>query len=82
MTDKLAELREKVNTSAEWDYIDHPPHYTKGIETTDYIMSWGMDFLEGNIIKYVTRYRHKNGVEDLRKGMWYLERLIRRAEKE
>ena len=50
MTDKLAELREKVNTSAEWDYIDHPPHYTKGIETTDYIMSWGMDFLEGNII--------------------------------
>ncbi|AFH27140.1 nucleotide kinase [Clostridium phage phiZP2] len=37
-----------------------------------------MDFLEGNIIKYVTRYKHKNGIEDLKKAKQYIERLIER----
>ena len=36
-----------------------------------------MSFLEGNVVKYVTRYRMKNGLEDLEKAKWYLERLIR-----
>lgn len=58
------------------DNINHPPHYNKGIETTDYIFSWDMNFCEGNVIKYVTRYKYKGGVEDLQKAKWYLERLI------
>lgn len=62
------------------DLINHPKHYTKGIETTDYIESWGMSFVEGNIIKYVTRYKYKHGVEDLKKAEFYLKRLIRRCE--
>lgn len=33
-------------------------------------------FFIGNVIKYVLRYRHKNGVEDLRKARWYLDRAI------
>jgi len=33
-------------------------------------------YLKGNIFKYVWRYEYKNGVEDLRKAKWYLERLI------
>jgi len=33
--------------------------------------------LQGNIIKYVWRYRYKNGVEDLEKAQWYLNRLIK-----
>ena len=41
-----------------------------------------MDFLEGNIIKYVTRYKYKNGIEDLKKAKQYIERLIEREEKE
>jgi hypothetical protein len=36
-----------------------------------------MNFLEGNVVKYVTRYRMKNGLEDLEKAKWYLDRLIR-----
>jgi hypothetical protein len=36
-----------------------------------------MNYLEGNIIKYVTRYKDKGGIEDLKKAEWYLTRLIK-----
>lgn len=62
--------------------VHHPDHYNKGIEVIKYINSWEMDFLEGNIIKYVTRYKNKNGVEDLKKAKQYLDWLIEREEKE
>ena len=63
------------------DAINHPPHYTKGIETSDYIESWEMGFVEGNIIKYITRYKYKNKpIEDLKKAQWYLNRLIKEVE--
>ncbi len=50
------------------------------VECIDYIESHAFDFLEGNIIKYVTRYEEKNGLEDLKKASWYLNRLIKREE--
>lgn len=56
--------------------IEHPLHYTQGIECWDYIVSHSMGYLEGNIIKYVTRYKDKNGAEDLRKAQAYLNKLI------
>jgi len=55
----------------------NPNYYRKGIETTDYIVSHSMNYLEGNIIKYVTRYKDKGGLEDLKKAEWYLTRLIK-----
>ena len=61
----------------------NPSHYAfdEGvIECIDYIESHAFDFVEGNIIKYVTRYQHKNGTEDLKKAKWYLDRLIKRSE--
>ena len=61
--------------------INHPVHYNKGIETTDYILSWDMNFVEGNIIKYVSRYKYKEGVHDLKKARWYLNKLISDIEK-
>jgi len=55
----------------------NPPHYQQGqIEVIDYILDQGFDYLEGNIIKYVSRYKYKNGVEDLNKALWYLNKLI------
>jgi hypothetical protein len=60
-----------------------PHHYAfdEGvIECIDYVESHAFDFVEGNIIKYVTRYQHKNGTEDLKKARWYLDRLIKRSE--
>ena len=61
------------------DVVNHPKDYTAGgIECIDYINACKFDYLEGNIIKYVTRYKHKNGVEDLRKAEFYLRMLIER----
>ena len=59
------------------DIVNHPPHYNQGIETTDYIISNNMNFCEGNIVKYITRYKLKGGMEDLKKAKWYLEKLIK-----
>ena len=58
------------------DTIHHPKHYTQGIECWDYIVSHEMGYLEGNIIKYITRYKDKGGAEDLLKARAYLDRLI------
>lgn len=55
----------------------NPHYYTQGIDCIDYITSKNMSFLEGNVVKYVTRHRMKNGLEDLEKAQWYLTRLIR-----
>ena len=59
--------------------VNHPKHYTNGdIEPIDYINGNNMDYLEGNIIKYISRYKFKNGVEDLHKARFYLNMLIER----
>ena len=55
----------------------NPNHYKQGdIEVIDFILDQNFNYLEGNIIKYVSRYKYKNGLEDLKKAHWYLERLI------
>ncbi len=52
-------------------------HYSKNkIQPIDYILANKLDFCEGNVVKYVTRYKHKNGLEDLKKAKHYLELLI------
>mgnify|MGYP001050643255 FL=1 len=64
------------------DIINHPDHYTVGgIETIDFIQAKMSPeefkgYLTGNILKYITRYKHKNGLEDLKKAQWYLDKLI------
>lgn len=54
-------------------------HYTKrAIQPWEYIEANGLDFFEGNIVKYITRYKDKDGVKDLRKAKHYIEYLIER----
>ena len=54
-----------------------PSHYTNcAIQPLDYIWANNLDFMEGNIIKYVTRHKAKNGREDLEKALFYLEALM------
>ncbi|MHA3065778.1 DUF3310 domain-containing protein [Lacticaseibacillus saniviri] len=64
------------------DNVNHPSHYDHGnMETIDVIQG-GMTaeeyrgFLKGNIIKYISRADYKNGLEDLKKARWYLDKLI------
>ena len=67
------------------DMVNHPPHYNKaGVECIDAIAAAtgeGFEFyLQGNIMKYLWRYRYKNGTEDLNKARWYLDKLIEEVE--
>ena len=72
---QLKKLGERVN---------HPPHYNSGkIEAIDAIWDWRLDFIEGNVVKYVTRSKHKGDrLGDLKKARWYLDYLIDKLEKE
>ena len=63
------------------DMVNSPPHYNQaGVECIDAIRAATDEgyeyYLQGNIIKYLWRYRYKNGVEDLKKAQWYLTKLI------
>lgn len=74
----------------EHDNVNHPAHYTAGgIECIDCIESMiapiknpTYAFLTGQSLKYLARYTMKNGVEDLKKARWYLDRLIGKVAKE
>ena len=66
--------------------VSHPSHYqsNNGIEVIDVIEAFtdGLVGIEatdtGNILKYVCRWKHKNGLQDLEKAQWYLTHLIER----
>lgn len=63
------------------DEINHPPHYQgKGMEAIDVMEAFDLDRYESAIVKYVLRWKKKNGVRDLKKAGWWLDRLIKRYE--
>lgn len=52
-------------------------HYKdKTIQPWDYIIANDLGYLEGNVVKYISRWKNKNGVEDLKKAQHYLSKLI------
>ena len=54
-----------------------PQHYEQfEIEPVEFITQNRLNYLQGNIIKYILRYKQKNGIEDLEKAKTYLEYLI------
>ena len=58
-------------------------HYkNQGIQPVEYIHANGLDFFEGNVIKYVTRWRRKDGLADLEKAKHYIEMLIEMESKD
>lgn len=63
------------------DPVNHPAHYTShpsGVECIQ--ITEHMSFCLGNAVKYIWRYNEKNGIEDLKKAQWYLNREITRLE--
>lgn len=69
------------------DMINNPPHYNNSsahctcgrlIECIDVVRH--LDFNIGNVIKYLWRFKDKNGVEDLKKARWYLDDAIKQLE--
>ena len=63
------------------DNVNNPAHYGQGkIECIDYIQDFltheeFVGYLRGNVAKYLHRWRYKNGLEDLQKSQWYLNKL-------
>lgn len=58
-----------------------PNYYHKGkTDTIQFAIENELDFLQGNVVKYVVRYKEKNGMEDLNKAMEYLKRIIQNEE--
>lgn len=66
--------------------VDHPSHYSGSIEAIDAIAAatarlTGVEaFDTGNALKYLWRWKRKNGVEDLNKAVWYIQHLIKHLE--
>ena len=56
-------------------------HYKKAIQPWDIISEWELDFWEGNVLKYLLRWKFKDGLQDLKKAKHYLEFLIEREER-
>ena len=83
--DHLLEKLENNN-----DLVNHPDHYISesGLEAIDVIKAFTSE-LEGyeavatsQVLKYILRWKNKNGLEDLKKAKWYLEDLIKYVEEE
>ena len=73
--------------NGQTDMVNSPPHYKQaGVECIDAIRAATDEgyqyYLQGNIIKYLWRYRYKNGVQDLEKAKWYLNKLIEEIDDE
>lgn len=79
------QAEEEFLKEVEADLVNHPPHYTNGkIETIDWIEDDLTDegfegYCIGNAYKYLSRYRHKNGIQDIEKAIWYLNRFVERS---
>lgn len=70
------------------DNVNHPQHYKapNGLEAIDVIEAFTADLNgfeathTGNALKYLLRWKHKNGLEDLKKARWYISRLIEKLD--
>jgi len=75
---------EDQNYNSDDEMVSHPSHYisNKGIETINVIEAFtdGLNGIEAvdtaQVIKYICRWKNKNGLQDLEKAMWYLTHLI------
>lgn len=85
----LSKPEEKKNYESNDNMVSHPPHYQSatGLEVIDVIEAFTADLIgieaadTANVIKYICRWNSKNGLQDLKKAMWYLTHLINHVEK-
>ena len=67
-------------TDSQEHYGGEPPKFRRDVQPIELIVSAGLGFMAGNVIKYVARYERKGGVDDLKKARQYLDWLIRDLE--
>ena len=57
--------------------METPKHYEGAITPVEYIVANELDFLRGNVVKYVSRDKRKNGAEDIRKAIHYCQMILK-----
>ena len=83
-------VMDKDDINQNFDNVNHPQHYQSknGLEVIDVIDAFtdGLTGMEavctGNALKYICRWKNKNGIEDIKKAIWYLNKLIEVKENE
>lgn len=86
---RLMQFNSSTGKMESVDNVNHPQHYQSksGLETIDVIEAFTEELVggeatnTGNVLKYMCRWKSKNGLEDLKKARWYLNRLIGIVEK-
>jgi len=82
MKDKEIKVRWNEDRPSDKPDKINPAHYQQGkIEVIDFILDQKMDYLTGTVQKYIARWRFKDGVCDLKKARWFLDKLIEQEEK-
>lgn len=83
------EILKDSETETTSDPVNHPSHYTQGKYEVIEVIEDATKNLTGikavclaNVLKYVLRFQYKNGLQDLKKANWYLNRLIKEVEKD
>lgn len=77
-----------LDGTATQDIVNHPNHYNSYTREVIDTMQGSMTpeefkgYLKGNVMKYINRYQFKNGVEDLKKAQWYLNKLTEVVDKD
>lgn len=75
-TPSLAQLQTQIKEDRLKTTLPEDINHYDGWKVGDFIHSMGLDFFEGNVIKYVSRHRKKNGLQDLIKARTYINKLI------
>lgn len=74
---KPEEVTKKDDSKSALDYQVGGNHYQQmAYQPLSFIMDMKLNFCEGNIVKYVARYKYKNGLQDLQKAQHYLKFLL------
>ncbi len=72
-----------MSSQSQFDTQVGGTHYSKyKIQPLEFIVANNLDFLQGNVVKYVVRYKDKGGLEDLKKARHYLDMIIELLEKD
>lgn len=75
----IKEIKKELEKVYEKEKVNHPNHYggeDNPYEAIKIIEAHDLNFVEGNVVKYLLRYKLKNGFEDLQKALWYMNRLV------
>lgn len=82
MLDSDLYTKEEPKDQAATDKQVGGSHYQLPIQPIEYILANGLGYCEANVVKYVSRWRNKGGIQDLKKAIHYLEMLIEQEEKD